>query len=141
MQKLPPPFLPPLERVISPILTFHTIYYIHLACIHLISGSSHCGSVTMNPTNIHEDAGWIPSPSQGAGVAVNCGVGHRRASDPALLWLWHRPAAVATFQPLTWEFPYAAGAALKKTKKQNKKPEAGKMRASSEGRKEACFVA
>ena len=32
---------------------------------------------------------------QGSGVAVSCGVGHRWGSDPALLWLWCRPAAVA----------------------------------------------
>ena len=34
-------------------------------------------------------------------------------SDPALLWLWHRPAAVALIQPLAWESPYAKGAARK----------------------------
>ena len=33
-----------------------------------------------------------------------------------LLWLWCRPAAVAMIQPLAWEPPYAAGAALKKQK-------------------------
>ena len=27
--------------------------------------------------------------------AMSCGVGHRRGLDPALLWLWRRPAAVA----------------------------------------------
>ena len=43
----------------------------------------------------------------------NCGVGHRRGSDLPLLWLWCRPAAVVLIQPLAWEPPYAAGAALK----------------------------
>ena len=52
---------------------------------------------------------------------MSCGVGHRRSSDTALLWLWHRPAAVAPIRPLAWEPPYAAGAALKKTKDQKKK--------------------
>ena len=47
---------------------------------------------------------------------------HRRGSDPTLLWLWHRPAAIAPIGPLAWEPPYAIGGALKrqKTKKQNK---------------------
>ena len=33
--------------------------------------------------------------------------------DPALLWLWHRPAATVPIRPLAWESPYAMGAALK----------------------------
>ena len=41
-------------------------------------------------------------------------MGHRHGSDPALPWLWCRPAAVASFQPLAWEHPYAAHVALKK---------------------------
>ena len=43
------------------------------------------------------------------------GIGHRHGSDPALLWLWCRPAASATTEPLAWELPYAVGMALKKT--------------------------
>ena len=39
------------------------------------------------------------------------------SSDPLLLWLWYRPAAVAPIQPLAWELPYADGAALKSKKK------------------------
>ena len=52
---------------------------------------------------------------------MSCGVGHRRGSDLALLWLWlcRRPAAAAPIRPLTWEPPYAEGAALK-SKKENK---------------------
>ena len=54
---------------------------------------------------------------------MSCGVGHQRDLDPVLLWLWHRLAAVALLQPLAWEFPYAAGAALKtKKKNQTKNP-------------------
>ena len=45
---------------------------------------------------------------------MNCGVGHRHGLDPALLWLWQRLAPVALIQPLAWEFPHAAGAALKR---------------------------
>ena len=40
---------------------------------------------------------------------------HRYSLDPAWLWLWCRPAAVALIQPLAWELPYAAGGALKST--------------------------
>ena len=36
--------------------------------------------------------------------------------DPAWLWLWRRPAAIALIRPLSWEPPYAAGAALKSKK-------------------------
>ena len=44
---------------------------------------------------------------------MSCGVGRRHGWDPALLWLHHRPAAVAPTGPLAWELPYAVGAALK----------------------------
>ena len=44
---------------------------------------------------------------------MSCGVGHRHSSDPALLWLWHRPAAVAPIRPLAREDPYALGVAPK----------------------------
>ena len=47
---------------------------------------------------------------------MSCGVGRRRSSDLALLWLWYRPAAVAPVGPLAWEPPYVAGAALKRQK-------------------------
>ena len=51
---------------------------------------------------------------------MSCGVGHRRSSDLALLWLWYRPATAAPIQPLTWESPYAVSVALKKTKRKKK---------------------
>ena len=47
---------------------------------------------------------------------VSCGVGHRLGLDPALLWLWHSPAAAAPIVPLAWKPPYVEGAALKKKK-------------------------
>ena len=49
---------------------------------------------------------------------MSCGVGCRCSSDPELLWLWGRLAAIAPIQPLAWEPLYATGAALKT--KQNK---------------------
>ena len=54
-------------------------------------------------------------------IAVRCGIGHRLGSDPELLWLSCRPAATAPIQPLDWELPYAAGAALKRPKNSPKK--------------------
>ena len=55
---------------------------------------------------------------QGSGIALSCGVGQRRSSDPVLLCLWCRPAATAPIQPLACEIPYATGAALKRKKKE-----------------------
>ena len=43
----------------------------------------------------------------------SCGIGHRCGSDLMLLWLWHRPAAIALVRPLAWEPSYATGVALK----------------------------
>ena len=48
---------------------------------------------------------------------MSCGVGYGHGSDPELLWLWRRTAAVAPIQPLAWELPYATGAALKSKNK------------------------
>ena len=51
-----------------------------------------------------EDAGSIPGLAQ-------C------VRDLALLWLWLRSAAAAPVGPLAWEPPYAAGAVLKKKRR------------------------
>ena len=48
---------------------------------------------------------------------MSCGVGRRHGSDPALLQLWRRAAAIAPIRPRAWEPPYAMGAALEKGKK------------------------
>ena len=50
---------------------------------------------------------------------MNCGVGRRCSSDPTLLWLWCRPAAL--IRSLAWELPYVMGVALKRRKKERKK--------------------
>ena len=57
------------------------------------------------------------------GIAMSCGVGCRCGSDPALLWLWHRLAAIAPIRPLAWEPPYAVGVALKRQRTKKKKIE------------------
>ena len=71
----------------------------------------------MNPTRNHEVAGWIPGHAQwlkNPTLPMSCGVGQRRGSDLALLYLWCRPVAVTPIRPLAWEPPYAASAAPKK---------------------------
>ena len=51
---------------------------------------------------------------------MRCGVGRRRGSDLALLWLRCRLAAVALIRPLDWELPYAMSATLKSFKKKKR---------------------
>ena len=48
---------------------------------------------------------------------MSCAVDCRLGSDPALLWLWCRPAAIAPIRLLAWEPPYAAGAAQEMAQK------------------------
>ena len=64
-------------------------------------------------------SGW------GSGIAMSCGVGHRRGLDLTLLWFWCRLAATAPIQPLAWEPPYTAGAALKRQKKRKERKSSG----------------
>ena len=51
---------------------------------------------------------------------MSYGIGGRRGSDPALLWLWRKPMATAKIQPLAWEPPYAMDEALEKAERLNK---------------------
>ena len=71
--------------------------------ITLRTWSSHGGAEEMNVTRNHEIGGLFPGLAQ-------------RVKDLVLLWLWHRLAVVAPIQPLAWEPPCAAGAALNSKK-------------------------
>ena len=67
----------------------------------LFRSSCHDSAVP-NPTSIHKDTGSIPGLTQWVkdhGIAVSCGVGCRRSSDPALLWLWRGPAYSSNSTP------------------------------------------
>ena len=66
---------------------------------------------------------------------MSCGVGCRLGSHPALLWLWHRPAAMALIRPLVWEPPYAMGAAQEKAKKKKKKKKKQKKKKKKKKKK------
>ena len=68
---------------------------------------------------------------------MSSGVG-RRHSDPVLLWLWRRPAAVALIRPLAWEPPYAKSAALERKKKKKKKKERKKKEINLKKCNERC---
>ena len=57
--------------------------------------SSRPGTVEMNPARNDEVAGSIPGLAQWVKDLVSCGVGGRRGSDLALLWLWCRLTAAA----------------------------------------------
>ena len=52
---------------------------------------------------------------------MSCDIGHRRGSDPALLW--SRPAATAPIRPLAWEPPYAGGEGARNGKDTHTKKE------------------
>ena len=42
---------------------------------------------------------WVMDPA-----LLSCSIVRRHSSDPALLWLWCKPAAVAPIQPLAGNF-------------------------------------
>jgi len=83
--------------------------------------SSHRGTVEMNLTRNREVAGsipglaqWVKDPTLPWAVVVGCRLG----LDPALLWLWQRPAAIVLIRPLAWEPPcHGCGSKKKKAKK------------------------
>ena len=60
---------------------------------------------------------WVQSLASLSGlrihVAVSYGIGHRRSSDPVLLWLWYKLAAAPPIRLLGWKLPNAPSLALK----------------------------
>ena len=75
-------------------------------------GHSHCGTPETNPNGL---AHWV------VGIWHFCELWYRLRTQLGLLWLWHRPEAVAQIGPLAWELSYATSVALKKEKKKKKK--------------------
>ena len=69
----------------------------------------------------------------------SCGVGLRRGSDLALLWLWCRPAVAAPIPPLAEELLYVTGEAVKRNQK-NKNQKAQKGRHFLHGYEGCPFV-
>ena len=71
---------------------------------------------------------WVRSLASFSGLRIQCCcelcVGH--SWDLALLWLWHRLVAATLIQPLAWELPYTAGAALKRKEKSQRENLSGK---------------
>ena len=68
----------------------------------------------------------LPSVGRGSGVAMSCGAGHRRGSDPAWLLLWYRLVTAAPIWPLAWELPnfymlWGVGRPWRAKKKEKKK--------------------
>ena len=57
---------------------------------------------------------WVKDPELPWAGAVG-GISHL---DTALLWLWCRPGAAASIQPLAWKLSHTSGMALKKQTKQ-----------------------
>ena len=70
---------------------------------------------------------------------MSCGVGRRRGTDPALLWLWCRPVAMAPIRPLAWEPPYATGEAQEMAKKRQKKKKGQKKKKEKKRKKKEGF--
>ena len=52
---------------------------------------------------------------------MSCGVDCRHGSDPAFLWLWQSPAAMALIGPLVWEAVYVMSVDPKIPKKKKMK--------------------
>ena len=62
---------------------------------------------------------WVRSLTSISGFGIRRGHELWCRLDPAWLWLWRRPAAVAPIRPLAWEPTYAMDVALKRKEKRN----------------------
>ena len=85
-------------------------------------GSSHCGSMEMNQTTVHEAVSSILALLSGFRIQLCpelwCRAQIGLGSCVAVPVVW--PTAVAPIQPPAWELPYAAGVALKRGKKRER---------------------
>ena len=75
---------------------------------------------------------------------MSCVVGHRCGLDPELLWLGRRLGATAPIRPVSWEHPYAVGAAQEmakrpKTKTKNKTKKQTMKNKNNEANKNILF--
>ena len=108
-----------------PFLAFASYFTVENTIIwSTAQGSSRHGAVETNPTRNYEVVGSIPGLTQWVkdpALLWAVVLGRRRGSDPTLLWLWHRPATTVSIRPLTWDPPYAAGAAQEIAKREKKK--------------------
>ena len=64
---------------------------------------------------------WPHSVGQGSGLAMSCGVGHRRSSNPALLWLWAQAGSYSSDQTPSLGTYICRGSSPRKGKKKKKK--------------------
>ena len=122
----------------------------YLVCLHMIKNFQ-CNRVLIvaqwvkNPTL--SPGGWgFNSWSHHSllmgwrsGVAASYSIGHRCGSDPALLWLWHGPAAAATIWSLAQELPYAIHPGIKQTNK-TKKPHTISIKRIHPQRRTVMFI-
>ena len=98
------------ELEYSPRWELRTVFtYLHR---HLrIWGCSHCGAAETHLTRNHEV--WSLASLSGLRIwrCRELWCSHRHSSDPAFLWLWLwcRPAAVASIWPLVWNFHMLQG--------------------------------
>ena len=101
--------------VISPRIRRRSLHLVS----HYISRRSRCGAVETNLTRIQEVAGLTLASLSGLRIwrCQELWCRSRTRLGSRIAGLWCRPAAVAPIEPLVWEPPYAAGAALKRQHK------------------------